>query len=137
IYSFAGASAEYLLGFGSRYPDASVVRLETNYRSQPGVLQVANRLMRGRPGALELSPADASAEAIEPTITEWKSDSAEITGVVNAVAAQIADGIKPETIAILYRVNAQAGAFEAALAARGISSRQLGGTRFFDIDVIK
>lgn len=71
IYSFAGASAEFLLGFERRYPDATIVRLERNYRSTPEIVEVANRLMRGRPGALRLEAAapdggDPAASA-EPT----------------------------------------------------------------------
>ncbi len=57
IYSFAGASADFLLGFERRYPDATIVRLERNYRSTPEIVEVANRLMRGRPGALRLEAA--------------------------------------------------------------------------------
>ncbi len=137
IYSFAGASSEYLLGFASRYPDAVEVRLERNHRSTPAVLGAANRLMRGRPGALELVAADGDLAAPDPTVTRWDSDADEARGVADAVAAQLAAGVPPERIAVLYRVNAQAVAFETALADRGISSRQLGGTRFFDLEVVK
>ena len=57
IYSFAGADARFLLDFASPHEDARVVRLETNYRSDAAILAVANELMRGRPGALELTAA--------------------------------------------------------------------------------
>lgn len=137
IYSFAGASSDYLLGFGSRYPDAAVVRLERNHRSTPAILGAANRLMRGRPGALELVAVDRDAASPEPTLTRWDSDAAEVAGVADAIVAQLAAGAAPESVAVLYRVNAQAVALEAALAARGISSRQQGGTRFFDLEVVK
>src|SRR5207249_4978085 len=43
IYAFTGASPEYLLAMPERFPDATVVRLEDNYRSTPEVLEVANR----------------------------------------------------------------------------------------------
>ncbi len=59
IYSFAGAKSAYLLDFASRFPEATVVRLERNYRSTSGITEAANRLMRGRPGALTLVSADA------------------------------------------------------------------------------
>ncbi|AYF97069.1 ATP-dependent helicase [Protaetiibacter intestinalis] len=137
IYSFAGASSDYLLGFATRYPDATVVRLESNYRSGAGVLAAANRLMRGRPGALELRAARTDEPAAEPTVTRWESDAAEAEGVADAIAAQLTSGIRPEQIAVLYRVNAQAARLEAALAERGISARQLGGTRFFELDPIR
>ncbi|CAN5176669.1 ATP-dependent DNA helicase UvrD2 [soil metagenome] len=142
IYSFAGASSDYLLGFGARYPDATVVRLETNYRSTREVLVLANRLMRGRAGALELTTAvDAAAAStkkvapIEPVA--FDDDLAENRGVAVAVAAEIAAGARPEHIAVLYRVNSQAAGIESALMEAGVSTRQLGGTRFFDLDIVK
>jgi DNA helicase-2/ATP-dependent DNA helicase PcrA len=140
IYSFAGATAEFLLGFGSRYDDATILRLERNYRSAPAVLDTANRLMRGRPGALELIPASARAATPrddEPVVTEYESDAGEARAVVAAVATEIASGTRPERIAVLYRVNAQAAILETAFADAGISTRQLGGTKFFDLDVVK
>jgi DNA helicase-2/ATP-dependent DNA helicase PcrA len=140
IYSFAGATSDYLLGFGALYPDATVVRLETNFRSTPAVLALANRLMRGRAGALELVSAAAAPPAkkaapIEPVA--FDSDLDEARGIAAQVVAEIAAGTRPEKIAILYRVNAQAAGLEAALTEAGVSSRQLGATRFFDLDIIK
>lgn len=139
IYSFAGASSDYLLGFGARYPEATVLRLETNYRSTPDVLALANRLMRGRAGALELTPAAAPAAprtaAIAPTAHD--NDLVEARAIAAAVAAEIASGTRPEQIAVLYRVNSQAAGLETALAEAGVSTRQLGSTRFFDLDIVK
>ncbi|HWH25916.1 MAG TPA: ATP-dependent helicase [Pseudolysinimonas sp.] len=135
IYSFAGASSDFLLGFGARYPDATVVRLERNYRSDPPILTLANRLMRGRAGALELK-----AEAIsgsEAQITSHPNDAAEHKAVATAIAAEIAAGTRPENIAVLFRVNSQAAGLVSALAEAGISSRQLGATKFFDLDIVK
>ena len=142
IYSFTGASDEFLLGFPSRYPEATVVRLERNYRSTPRVLALANRLMRGRPGALELhaaEPADASARkpGEEPEFAEHPSDLAEARAVAAEIAREIEAGTRPERIAVLYRVNSQAAALEAALADLGIGARQLGATRFFDLEAVK
>src|SRR5690606_32226658 len=57
IYSFAGASSSFLLGFAGRYQNATVVRLESNYRSTQAIVATANRLMRDRPGALVLTAA--------------------------------------------------------------------------------
>ena len=45
IYTFTGATSDYLIGFAERYPTARVVRLETNYRSTPEVLALANRVL--------------------------------------------------------------------------------------------
>ncbi|WP_292834387.1 ATP-dependent helicase [Microbacterium sp.] len=135
IYSFAGADPRYLLDFADRYDDAKVVRLERNYRSDGAVLAVANSLMRGRPGALEL--ASAAAPGGEPTVTAYPDDTAEADGVAAAVAAQLAAGIDAHDIAVLYRANAQSAPVLAALAGRGIAATVLGGRRFFDLPEVR
>lgn len=136
IYSFAGASSDYLLGFGSRYHDATVLRLEQNYRSARPIVDAANQLMRGRPGALHLQPA-VDVEGSPPPVVEYPSDGAEARGVAEAVAAEIRSGTPPQEIAVLYRVNVQAALLERALGDLGISTRVHGATRFFDQREVK
>lgn len=135
IYSFAGADPRYLLDFTDRYEDATVVRLERNYRSDPAILDVANALMRGRPGALVLH-SDRDAGPL-PTVTGYPDDAAEADGVAAAIAAQVASGIEPHDIAVLYRANAQSAPLLAALASRGIPATVLGGKRFFDLPEVR
>lgn len=156
IYSFAGASSSFLLGFGSRYQNARVVRLESNYRSTPPIVATANRLMRGRGGALELRAKpifglrrDASAgdrpgrQAVdpaanaEPTIDAYQSDRAEARAVANQIADQIAAGTRPQDIAVLYRINVQGAALETALNDAGVTYQLRGGTRFFELPEVK
>jgi len=141
IYSFAGATPEYLLGFQSAYHDATVVRLEQNYRSTPGIIEAANRLMKGRPGALTLhSPpeADVPPGAMRPPLVDgFDSDTTEARAVAKAVADEIAEGTRPENIAILFRINVQAAAIEAALNAAGVPYLVRGATRFFELREIK
>ncbi|WP_434810325.1 ATP-dependent helicase [Microbacterium sp. bgisy189] len=135
IYSFAGADPQYLLGFAGRFPDARVVRLEHNYRSDPAVLDVANALMRDRPGALRL--VSDAARGPQPTVAAYADDAAEADGIAAAVAAQVARGVDPRRIAVLYRANAQSAPILAALAGRGIPATVLGGTRFFDLPEVR
>ena len=137
IYSFAGADQRYLLEFERRHPDATVVRLETNYRSQAPVLAAANALMRGRPGALELVPAREALTAESPTVTAYDSETAEAAGIAAQIAARIASGIPASDIAVLYRAHAQSAVIQQALAAEGIPATVLGGTRFFDMPEVR
>ena len=157
IYSFAGASSDPLLGFPARYRDATVVRLEQNYRSTPPIVEAANRLMRGRTGALHLRAAARDADAaggpsassgtgaalaraakpVEPTIDDYGTDSSEARAVATRIAEQIAEGTRPQDIAILYRLNGQAAALEAALGDARVSYQLRGGTRFFEQQEIK
>ncbi|WP_440711246.1 ATP-dependent helicase [Herbiconiux sp. YIM B11900] len=164
IYSFAGASASYLLEFGSRHPNGTVVTLEQNYRSRPPIVAAANRLMRGRAGALTLHAVDPAAQddtttaavdqtapdattpvpaqetpvpAVEPTVTAYPNDFAEAEGVAAAIARLIAEGTPPQDIAVLYRLNAQSAPLERALADAGVVYQLRGATRFFDQPDIK
>ena len=137
IYSFAGAEQRFLLEFERRHPDATVVRLETNYRSQPPILTVANALMHGRPGALELVPAREQFATDAPTVTAYDSETEEAAGIAAAIAAQLADGASPSEIAVLYRAHAQSAVLQQALAAEGIATTVLGGTRFFAMPEVR
>ncbi|MBC7589481.1 MAG: ATP-dependent helicase [Salinibacterium sp.] len=136
IYSFAGASPDYLLGFGSEHEDAVVIRLEQNYRSTPAIVAAANRLMRDRPGALTLHSASARIGPA-PVTTTFASDSAEARAVAHAIAAEIATGTKPESIAVLFRINVQSQALETALGDAGVPYLVRGSSRFFDQREVK
>ncbi|CAH0130935.1 ATP-dependent DNA helicase UvrD2 [Microbacterium oxydans] len=137
IYSFAGAEQRYLLEFERRFPDATVVRLETNYRSQAPILTAANALMHGRPGALELVPAREQFSADPPTVTAYDTEAEEAAGIASAISARIAGGASPADIAVLYRAHAQSAVLQQALAAEGIATSVLGGTRFFNMPEVR
>lgn len=130
IYSFAGASASYLLEFGNRFPDAAEILLERNYRSTPQIVARANELMRARPGALTLVAQHP--DGPEPSIRSYRSDQAEADAVAAAIELASVDGVRRDDMAVLFRTNAQSEAIERALRARGIGYRVRGGTPFFD-----
>ncbi|TAM68466.1 MAG: ATP-dependent helicase [Microbacteriaceae bacterium] len=146
IYSFAGARSSYLLDFQRRYDDAAIVRLERNYRSTPAIVATANRLMRGRPGALVLhaaedevatKPEGSVSKGATPTVTAHPHDMAEARAVAASIQQQLAAGMRPESIAVLYRVNAQAAAMETALNDAGVSFQIRGAKRFFDLPEVR
>ena len=144
IYSFAGASPEFLLGFGSRYRDATIVRLEQNYRSTVAIVETANRLMRGRAGALTLQaaiPVDgapiAGKRRQQPSVTSYPDDASEARAVAGQIADQVAAGTKPQDIAVLYRINVQAAALENALNDADVSYQLRGATRFFELQEVR
>jgi DNA helicase-2/ATP-dependent DNA helicase PcrA len=137
IYSFAGASADFLLGFPRRYRESTVLRLEQNYRSTPAIVHTANTLMKGRAGALALRAATGKHGKAEPTITAYASDVAEARAVAQQIAESIAAGTRPQDIAVLYRVNVQSAVLETALTDAGVSFQLKGGTRFFELQEVK
>ncbi|KTR52689.1 ATP-dependent DNA helicase [Curtobacterium oceanosedimentum] len=136
IYSFAGASSRYLLGFGSEFPRGSVLRLERNYRSTPEVVHAANTLMRGQPGALDLV-AQSADRGPEPEVLACAHDGDEAQTVARHIGGLVAAGATFGDCAVLYRVGAQSAALESALGRAGIPYRVQGGTRFFDRPEVK
>src|SRR6266498_3361229 len=85
IYTFTGASSEYLTGFGRRWPDARLIRLEENYRSSPEVLAMANRLLArdGRRRGKRLVATCPSGP--EPAVHAFESAETEATALVAEV----------------------------------------------------
>jgi DNA helicase-2/ATP-dependent DNA helicase PcrA len=135
IYSFTGASPEYLLGFGRRFPGALVVKLERDYRSTPQVVALANRLIAGARGTARgarLRLVGQRPGGPEPTFAEYDDEPAEAAAVAAGCVRLIAGGTPPAEIAVLFRVNAQSESYEAALAAAGVPYVLRGGERFFE-----
>ncbi|MEX0151241.1 ATP-dependent helicase [Microbacterium sp. LMI1-1-1.1] len=136
VYSFTGADSRYLLEFERTHPDAKVVRLERNYRSTAPVLAVANDLMRGRAGALELVSASPE-QTPAPTVRAYDDDEDEAAGVARSIADLVARGADPRAIAVLYRSHAQSALLLTALAGVGVAATVLGGRRFFDLPEVR
>ena len=119
IYSFTGASPEYLLGFPQRYRDATIVRLEENYRSTPQVLAVANGLSP-QLGGFEKLLRPTKPDGPNPTGRALPDPDAEVAFVVGEVRRLHDEGTPWEEIAILYRINARSEAYEETFADEGI-----------------
>jgi DNA helicase-2/ATP-dependent DNA helicase PcrA len=119
IYTFTGASPEHLLSFPERYPHATVVRLEQNYRSTPQVLAVANRLA-GRLGGFRKELRATHGDGPSTTVRALPDTEAEVGFVVGEVRRLSAEGVPFEEMAVLYRINARSEPFEEAFAAAGI-----------------
>lgn len=141
IYTFTGATSDYLIDFVERYPTARVVRLEANYRSTPEVLGLANRVLAAgraapderRPGTAARPPKRLTASLPSgptPEIRGFASDEAELAGITDAIRALARAGSPHGAMAILVRTNAQLPAIESALGAAGIPFH-VRGERFF------
>jgi len=137
IYSFTGATSEYLRGFSVDFPAASVVRLVRDYRSTPQVVAAANRLTAG--GLGRLAPAESSGELVaqrpagpDPVMTRYPDEEAEAAGVAAAAAGLISQRVPANEIAILLRINAHMERFERALTDAQVPYVVRGAERFYD-----
>jgi DNA helicase-2/ATP-dependent DNA helicase PcrA len=111
IYGFTGASPEWLLGLGTRFPQATVVRLEENYRSSPQLLALANRLVP-RLGGAEKTLRATRPGGPEPELRGFDSTEAERAFVLERVRALHAESVPYEEMAVLIRLNARSVDFE-------------------------
>ncbi len=120
IYAFTGASPEHLLDFTRRFPHATVVRLEENYRSSPEILELANRLVPSLGGIRKtLRPNRPSGPS--PVARAEPDEGAEVAAVVQAVQRlHVEEAVPLEEIAVLSRINARSEPFEEAFVAAGI-----------------
>lgn len=138
IYSFTGASPDYLTGFGRKHPGARIVELTRDYRSTPQIVSLANDVLARssqREGTVRLSSQrDGGAQV---TYRTYDDDRAEAEGVAAAIADLIDAGMAPHSIAVLMRTNGQSQAFEEALGARGIPVAVAGGKPFFARDDVR
>jgi DNA helicase-2/ATP-dependent DNA helicase PcrA len=116
VYGFTGATPAYLLGLPERFPGATVVTLESNYRSTPQVLALANRLVPRMGGAARSLRATRS-DGAEPERHVFDHPGEEKLFVVERVKAlREQEGLSYEQMAILVRTNARAADFEEPLA---------------------
>ncbi|OBI06028.1 ATP-dependent DNA helicase [Mycobacterium sp. E2462] len=140
IYSFTGATPRFLLDFSRRYPDASVVRLERDYRSTPQVVSLANQVIaaaRGRVAGSKLHLLGQRPPGPAPAFREHPDEPAEAAAVSAEIARLIESGTPASEIAVLYRVNAQSEIYEEALTEAGIAYQVRGGEGFFTRQEIK
>ena len=145
IYSFTGATPDFLTSFASRYSGARTVRLSRDYRSTPQIVSLANRVLsrsRRGGGALVLPAGAVELVAQRPGgpavhFKDYEDDVAEAAGVVEQVGRLRSSGVPLSEIAVLYRTNSQSEAIERALSDAGIGYLVRGGERFFERDEVK
>ena len=145
IYSFTGATPDFLTGFTTRYAGARTVRLSRDYRSTPQVVSLANRVLsrsRRGGGALTLPAGAVELVAQRPSgpavrFEAYDDDVAEAAAVVEHVSRLRSSGVPLSEIAVLYRTNSQSEVIEQALSGAGIGYLVRGGERFFERDEVK
>ncbi|GAY17993.1 ATP-dependent DNA helicase UvrD2 [Mycobacterium sp. shizuoka-1] len=140
IYSFTGASPRFLLDFSRQFPEATVVRLERDYRSTPQVVSLANRVIaaaRGRVAGSKLHLIGQRAPGPAPTFREHPDEVAEAAAVARSIKRLIESGTAAAEIAVLYRINAQSEAYEEALTEAGVPFQVRGGEGFFSRQEIR
>lgn len=137
IYSFRGAEFANILHFGERYPDYAVFRLETNYRSLPPILELANLSIdhNERQHRKRLVPLRQGGEP--PILCAAPSPESQAAFVAQRILELQDEGFPLAETAVLYRNHSHSLEMEVELARRNIPYLVRSGLRFFEQRHIK
>ncbi|HEU5125131.1 MAG TPA: ATP-dependent helicase [Verrucomicrobiae bacterium] len=137
IYAWRGANFQNILKFPERYPGAKVYKIETNYRSTPEILGVANAAITANINqfAKQLAPARQSGQ--KPVLVTCNDASEQAAFVAQRVLELREEGIELNTMAVLYRSHFHALELQLELTRRNIPFSITSGIRFFEQAHIK
>ncbi|MGM0786597.1 MAG: ATP-dependent helicase [Thermodesulfobacteriota bacterium] len=131
IYGFRGSNVDHFLGFSRAYNDASIFRLEQNYRSADEIVKTANGLISYNRNRMEKSCFSMyTGGSVE--IHDFFSDEEEAGWVADKIEMLRRGGIAYDKIAVLYRTKFCSLPFEQALRFSGIPYKMLGDKGFFE-----
>lgn len=137
IYQFRGADLRNILEFESDYPDATVIKLEENYRSTGTILDAANEVIKNNFSRKEKTMRTRNERGEKIKVYRAFSDSDEGAFISKEVERLVRDGRNYHELAILYRTNAQSRIFEESFMRHSIPYRIIGGLKFYDRKEIK
>ncbi len=136
IYKWRGADLKNILDFEADFPEATVVKLEQNYRSTQVILDAASAVIsRNRNRKDKRLWTDKLGG--EPIVYVRAGDEIEEADYITKAIRESRALDARATVAILYRTNAQSRAIEDALMREGIAYRIIGGVRFYERKEIK
>lgn len=137
IYAWRGADYRNILTFPERYPDARIVKLETNYRSTPEILKVANRCIAGNPRQFQKTIRPTRESGRKPDWCRPPDGDGQAQYVIDKIDALRRAGQSLRDIAVLYRAHYHALELQLALTRTSIPFVLTSGIRFFEQAHIK
>lgn len=138
IYSWRGADFRNILNFEKDYPNATIIKLEENYRSTKNILDAAHAVITKNELRSEKELWTKAGSGSPVQIIQVQSDAHEGESIVNKIKTQVAMKLRNYSeFAVLYRTNAQSRSLEETLLRYGVPYRIVGGMRFYDRKEIK
>lgn len=137
IYSFRAATVANILDFPRRYPGAKIFKLETNYRSTPDILDLANSIILNNTNQFSKRLKAVLPEGAKPMLAPQANPFEEAEFIAERILELFEEGYKPQEIAVLFRASHHSQALELELGKRGIPYEYRGGIRFFERSHIK
>ena len=138
IYKFRGANIHNILNFETIYPEATVIKLEQNYRSTQNILNAANAVIRNNVGRKEKRLWTDKGDGVRIHFRQFDTAYEEAEFIADDVIHRIRRGEGGYgDYAVLYRTNAQSRLLEERMIAEGIPYDVVGGVNFYSRKEIK
>ena len=137
IYSWRGADFRNIMSFPERYPDAATYKLETNYRSTPDILEVANACIASNPHQFPKKLRPTRESYHRPILARMRDGAEQARSVVERIHSFRREGYRLSDIAVLYRAHYHAIELEHQLASEQLPYVIMSGVRFFEKAHIK
>ncbi len=132
IYSFRGASFDNIITFKQRYPDAREYKLETNYRSVPEILTLANATIACNARRLPKNLRASRSPGLKPTLVPCQDHFTQSRFIAEYVLYLLDQGRTLNDIAVLYRSHWHSLEIQLEFQRRNIPFHIRGGLRFFE-----
>lgn len=137
IYAWRGADFRNIMSFPERYREARTYKLETNYRSVPEILAVANTCIAGNPEQFQKELRPTREAYHKPRLVRVRDGEAQARHVVDEIRELRRSGYKYREMAVLYRAHFHAMELQMTLTREGIPYAITSGVRFFEQAHIK
>ncbi len=137
IYSFRGADIRNILAFPKLFPNTKTFRLETNYRSTPEILELANDVISKNIEQFPKALKSVKPSFAKPSVVNAVSGAQEAEFIAQRILELHDEGTPFDEVAVLFRATFHSQALEFELMKRGIPYDYRGGMKFFDRAHIK
>ena len=137
IYSFRGANFENIMRFPERYPDCRIFKLETNYRSTPEILHLANLCIENNENQFQKTLRAVRGQGLRPVLAPARNVLQQADFVAQRILELHRGGIPLGEIAVLYRAHYHSMEVQMEMTRRGIPFEIRSGIRFFEQAHIK
>ncbi len=137
IYAWRGANFLNIFQFPKRYPNAKIFKIETNYRSTPEILKVANAAIAANTEQFTKELAPARKSGLKPALVACSDAAQQAAFIAQRVAELPEEGVDLKQVAVLYRSHFHALELQLELTKRNIPFSITSGIRFFEQAHIK
>ncbi len=137
VYGFRGADIRNILDFKDDFPDATVIKLEQNYRSTQTVLDAANAIISNNRDQMPKTLWTELGEGDSIVLRTLDDEHSEARYVAGEIERLVDEGLSRSEIAVFYRMNSQSRVLEDTLVRREIAYQVVGGTKFYDRAEVK